>query len=852
MRSTPLYVRVALILLSAVVITACGGGHGDSSPSRALDLPSVAPVANGLPAVDRKLLEVLETAQPEEDIEVIVSFPGKTEPTQEQKELLYKHGVRRGIHFKHLPIAGVLAKPAQVRALMEQRGLLSLWFNAELQYEDDVARALTGVDDTFSSPVLKGADGQPIDGRGITILVNDSGIDATHPDLQFGSKVVENVAAQTNLRLLVTSDLVPATPTEGVPNSDLLGSHGTHVAGIAAGDGSASNGRFAGVARGAQLIGYGSGATLLVLDSIGGFDYAAEIAKNRPELNLRIVTNSFGSTGDQGTDFDPLNPTNIATKILSDMGLIVVFSAGNSGPGPSSITGNFKKAPWVLVAANGTKEGFLARSSSRGKVTDATYQVQMDGETFTITDQPLVITPGTDYIAARAVAADPFLPLDVPADATSGDIPPDQVPFYTMKSGTSMAAPHLAGLVAMLLQVNPDLDYTQLKTIFQATATNIPGYAPWQAGAGLANIEAAVAMAQGRNDYGALNNAVRDFNGGVILDSARVEEIDGLSFVPAGVVDERSFEVADDVALVVAFYTFDETNPCTCGVRLTAPDGKTYDSGPTLPVLGPRRAAAAPGMPGTWTVQIRGLTGLVGTDFDPLDLTNGYSAPAVNQAVRLEQYPVLDIQGLDDVLGVHPRELDIMVAVNNRLMDSRDSGLFEPNSLLTQAELAEYIATWGIRQTRSHDGSRGNAVSVRQRRTAAAAEITAKSGHLVLDLNPEARAVIEHQAAPQASVSVQEAAFALVQAKGDESAANSHSADAGMVFIDEDGRSFMVADALEVEESRRGHLQQALLLGIVEVEIVDGVAFMRPNKAMTRAEYASMAARASLTLPLPR
>ena len=57
---------------------------------------------------------------------------------------------------------------------------------------------------------------------------------------------------------------------------------------------------------------------------------------------------------------------NIATKKLADNGVIVVFSAGNSGSGEGTITGNFKKAPWVITVAAGDKTGNLASFSSRG------------------------------------------------------------------------------------------------------------------------------------------------------------------------------------------------------------------------------------------------------------------------------------------------------------------------------------------------------------------------------------------------------------------------------------------------------------------------------------------------------
>lgn len=849
--------RWPLLLLLALnmALAACTGGRdasGVSADGRLLPLPSLDPVTDLLPRVDRALLAALEAARPDDDLQVVVSFPGTGAPSDEQKGLLYALGVNRGLHFRHLPMVGALAKPAQVRAMMQQEGLRSLWLNAPLAYEDDIARTLTSVDATTASTVLTDADGNPIDGRGVTILVNDSGVDATHPDLQFGSKVVENVMAQTNLQLLasiagVEAEFIPATPIEGVPNGDLLGSHGTHVAGIAAGDGSASDGQFAGVARGANIIGYGSGAAILVLDSLGGFDYAAEVVKNRPELNLRIVTNSFGNTGDQGTAFDPADPTNIATKILTDLGVIVVFSAGNSGSGPGSITGNFKKAPWVLAAGNGTKEGLLAASSSRGALAGGVYEVEVDGEILTVEDRPLVVTPGTDYIAARAVAADPFTPLDLQSDITSGAIPPALIPFYTMKTGTSMAAPHLAGLVAMLLQVDPSLTFRELKPLFKATATSMPGYAPWEVGAGFANIEAAVAMLQERNDYGTLNHLTRAFVASVGTGDPQREDV-LVDFLPAGPPDQVAFEVSEDIALVIASWTLDELNPCTCAVVLTDPQGNRYGSGIALPLLGPRVAATAPGMAGTWMVQFSGIGSVSGVALDPTGTTNGVSPPAFGLEVALEQFPAGEIVGLDDVVG-HPQEAMIIAAISERLMDSRDSGQFEPDASLTRGELAESISAWGVKQTRAHDGRLSAGPMTTARRQQAALDITTRTGHLILDLNGAARAPLEGAGPASAAATIEEAAFALIQVRGDEVLAAQHSGP--LSYTAPDGSVFPVADADQVSPERVGHMQQALIRGVIIPEIMDGAAFVRPQAAVERAAFAAMTMRNFATVAFP-
>jgi serine protease AprX len=618
MKKTSL-LHAGLAALLTVVLAACGSSNpltadlgGGASPLDPRAVAKACTVASAAAVEDR-----LSLLDPDAIGEFVVTFEGEGPLKAPQLDLLKNLGLS-GIYLSRLPIVGVLASAEQARALMRTPGVRSVVFNDVLEYEDDVARTLTSVDRAAQQPELVNADGEAITGKGVTILVNDSGIDGTHPDLPFGSKVVENVMAATSLRLL--SELVinppvmlPHTPTEGVPNSDVGGSHGTHVAGIAAGSGAASGGKFAGAARGANLIGYGSGAVILVLDALGGFDYALKILDERPDLNLRIVTNSFGSPGDQGTCFDPSNPTNIATKQLADRGVIVVFSAGNSGNAPNSITGNFKKAPWILIAGNAQKSGLLAPSSSRGALgASQTYEVEVDGEILTVEDRPTVITPGTDYISARAVAADPFLPLDLSSDVLDEDFTPAQVPFYTKKTGTSMAAPHLAGLTALLLEANPELTWREVKEIFKRTATNVPGYDSFEVGAGFANAEAALAMALNlRSDYGQTNHVTRRFNSVIGLGPSTTQSFD-LLFLPAGPNESVDFEVGPEIGLVLAQWNRPDTSTCACTVVLFDPNGNRFGGPIALPVLAPRVAVAAPGVPGTWTLTVRGIGSVSG------------------------------------------------------------------------------------------------------------------------------------------------------------------------------------------------------------------------------------------------
>lgn len=797
---------------------------------------------------------------PAEAVPVVVSFEGKGPLQATQLQAIERLGLG-GVFMRKLPIAGLVATKAQIQALQGLPGVRSVRFNDRLSYDDDVARYLTSVDQAQAAPELKNAAGEPITGKGVTILVNDSGVDGLHPDLTFGTKVIENVQGHTNLQGLLDLGVVdrkmfPFTPTEGVPNTDLGGSHGTHVAGIAAGDGSASDGKFAGAAKGASLIGYGSGAVLLVLDTIGGFDYAMQTLDEHPEYNLRIVTNSFGNTGDVDTCFDPEDPTNIATKALADRGVIVVFSAGNSGSGHGTITGNFKKAPWVITAGNGEKTGLLAPSSSRGRLSGGVYETVVDGETMIVEDRPTVVAPGTDIISARAIAADPFAPLDTEADIAAGDIPAAQIPYYTHKTGTSMAAPHLAGLTALLLEANPALTWREVKPIFKATATNMPGYAAWETGAGFANVEAALAMALNlRKDYGATNKLLRGAYARTGYAGSKSENF-SLIFEPTGALSTvQEFEVGADTALVVAKYSVPDAPVCTCAVLLVDPAGNRYGSGIALPVLAANVAATAPGMAGTWTVQMRGIGSVSGVAVDPTGMSNGVAAPSTAD-VKVEQFLSGAPVGLDDVVG-HPLEQPVLFAVSRRLVDGAGPQ-FKPDEPLTRGLLADYLMQWGVRQTRSLASKSKFADVADSAVLSLASEAVTRKGQLVLDRSVESAPLMLLEGGSfnaAAAASREQVAYALVQATGREAAAKAVDTAAALTVTDADGNVVPVVDAAEIDPSIRAHVMLAVQLGILDATITEvaGVkqARIAPKGGLTRAEYAAFTARTYASVAFP-
>ena len=844
----------ALVVLLAFGLAACGKGFGDGEDSSRKKLPSASEVQ--LVALGSSLSSKMATMDNDDTAEVIVSFRSKGRLSAAQIQSLEDMGLK-GVYFNYLPIAGVVATKPQINALL-QRGseIVSLWHNDRLVYDNADARNMSSVDQSEAAPELRNANGEVITGKGVGILVNDSGIDGLHPDLI--GNVVLNAYGHTDLRGVLEDGMFPFTPTvcpDGVPcNTDVGGSHGTHVAGIAAGDGSASGGKHAGAARGASLIGFGSGATLLVLNTLGGFDYALQTVDQRPELNLRIVTNSFGSPGDQGTPFDPANPTNIATKALADAGIIVVFSAGNSGSGPGSITGNFKKAPWILIAGNGEKTGLLAPSSSRGKLAGGVYEMEIDGETYTIEDRPTVVTAGTGIVSARAVAADPFTPLDTADDAAAGDLGPTELPFYTHKTGTSMSAPHLAGLVALLLEANPSLTWREVKNIFKTTASNMPGYEPWEVGAGFANIEAAIAMALNiRQDYGSVNHLARDFNAKISLSDQPIESQHSIDFLPAGPTNDVEFEVAEDIGLIIAVWNRPDESACTCAVSLIDPDGTRYGSGIALPVLAPRVSAVANGKPGKWKLAVRGIGGVSGVDVDPANVTNGYSGPATVD-ISLTLYPRGEERGFGDVLNHADLNL-FKTVVTERLMDGLPQG-FAPDAVLTRGQMAEYLMAWGVRQTRAHVGASSKFGDISDTRLQAAAEAVTRPGASVLsrDTAYEPLILVNGSAFnPSGAVTREELAYALVQASGAGTAAKSHSGE--MSATDSEGRSAPVQDADQVNSAYLGYVQEALQRGILKASFSEESgelkASVSPKASVTRAEYAAAVAQAFAGLPFP-
>ncbi|GAB2515804.1 S8 family serine peptidase [Lysobacter humi (ex Lee et al. 2017)] len=788
--------------------------------------------------LDRQLEAVLPTLAATDSLEVIVTFNGTSPVTDAQRAKLAALGLK-GVTMRSLPIAGVVATPAQIRSLLAMPEVRSVWLNAPLQLENREATALTGVDRLRTDSAMR-INGLPVTGRGLSVVVNDSGVDGTHADLAFPEHTRQNVLAQTNLYSL--DSMLPITYQEGVANTDLGGGHGTHVAGIIGGNGARSPGAsMEGVAPGAGIIGYGSGAGLFILDTIGGFDYALT---HQAQYNIRVISNSFGNTGDTGTAFDPDDPTNVATKKLADRGVVVVFSAGNSGSGEGTITGNFKKAPWVVTVAAGDKQGRLATFSSRGEKGRG-GQVEVDGVTYTWEDRPTVTAPGVDIASARASLG----ALDKTSiDADAAALGTGLAPYYTIMSGTSMAAPHVSGVVALMLEANPGMDWRDVKRVLQETATNIPGHESWEVGAGYVNAYAAVQSVLGKGTFGSTVNATRTFHANALVSTAGSQDYD-IDFSPVGPTESVQFNVAEGISLVAARANVGEN---TVAISLTDPNGKRYGSSIALPVLGQNIAVSAPGVPGTWTLTVRGVGSVSGNNLDPAGVTNGYGVPGT-VTVNVKQLRTDGYTGLNDVAG-HPARGFIEFGVSRRLVDSGADGRFQPDAILTRGQLADFLTMGaGVRQYKPVGGGSTLTDLGTAHPVAAAAEAVTANGAAQRDLSHRQSGVMGRLGTtfrPNDAVTRVSLAYSLVQSLGLQAEASSFTGDVTALY---DGKRIVVADAAAIPASLRGYVQYALDLGLINARfaVTQGPfdlqptiqAYFDPSQTVTRGAYAAAASR---------
>ncbi len=417
-------------------------------------LISFAPVSHVIPRAQPALLE-MAVERPETLAQVIVRKLAQTAPVETEvvrlggritRPLEMINGFAAILPAKHIPI---LARVAGVAWISLDAPMVS----STCRHCPDAGAVTSAYIQTIRADRVW-QEMPNMARRGLAVAVIDSGV-ANHRDLGLANK--------SKSRLRATADF-PRSPTTP---ADRFG-HGTHVAGIIAGNGNASEGRIVGVAPLVNVINVkvtDDSGMATMSDLMNGLQWVYENAQRH---NIRVLNLSMNSTVEESYHTSPLSA---ALELLWMRGIVVVVSAGNTGTGGIYPPAN---DPFVLTVGaaddRGTAEpndDVVTPFSSRGTTSDGFAK-------------PDLVAPGRGIVSL----------LSAP-DAVIAQERPDNVQdkVYFRMSGTSVAAPVVAGTVALLLEDEPQLNPDEVKARLLKTVRPMtsPG-----AGAGMLDAYAAV------------------------------------------------------------------------------------------------------------------------------------------------------------------------------------------------------------------------------------------------------------------------------------------------------------------------------------------------------------------------
>ncbi|CCG05759.1 S8 family serine peptidase [Blastococcus saxobsidens] len=434
-------------------------------------------------------------------------------------------GMRPVTEFERIGVVVASGTAAQIQDARSRPGVTYLEGNTPIEFTQETSGTATRGAEAVAT--LTGANGQPLDGSGVSVAVIDSGIDPSHPYFRNpdgSSAVVANLKSLCLVEAGATLDCV--VPVPGVVDTDTLavGGHGTHVSGIVAGRPTTltDGGQLTGAAPGASLVSISTGAVLLIVGADSALNWVLENheapcgdgvpAEVCPPI--KVTNNSYGPSG--GGEFDPDSATVKLQRALAAEGVVTVWAAGNDGgDGSASLTNPPGQDPTggILSVASyhdqdtGTRDGVVSEYSSRGAAADPSTW-------------PDLAAPGEDITSACR----PYLPIcSTGLDFRNGPGLLDLGTFNTI-SGTSMAAPHVAGIVAQLFQADPTATPAEIEVALKSTAHRFTDGAAYQSvggysssydkGTGLVDVVAAAQALTGSTDPAAQQQGRRPAHAG--------------------------------------------------------------------------------------------------------------------------------------------------------------------------------------------------------------------------------------------------------------------------------------------------------------------------------------------------
>jgi serine protease AprX len=513
-------------------------------------------------------------------------------------------GITDAVHgFQAVPAAVVVAPTAVAPLLRELPGVRGVYPNTRYRWLSDLATQSSGASRVWQDLGWTGA--------GVGIAVIDAGVDGTHPDLCAALVFCKGTGIKTvqNVKVVGRQDVAqdPVVYVENQVSTDSSSGHGSHVAGIAAGFGSAGTDptKYRGVAYGANLIGFGTGELVEATNVLGAFDYAIS---HRDQYNIKVINNSWGPGA--FTPYDPDDPVNRAIDAAWAAGISVVFGAGNDGTRTDSLN-MFSANPHSISVGSGTKDHRQSFFSSKGVPGSAQLH-------------PTITDPGDSIVSVRATTGFTIVAADAQTagggDADTPAVGSNDELYYATSSGTSMAAPHASGVIALMQQAAQAslgrwLTPLEVRNILQNTASTMPGYQTYAVGAGFVDAFAATQAAAG-------GTQTQDWVDPTVYDVTPFAGTVG----PGAVLSTSSFTATKvvqpgaSILDVMADWGPERVLPANTDVDidLVRPDGTTYDStflrcDPNLQPNGysswcssapNERLTVVDPVPGTWTVNV--------------------------------------------------------------------------------------------------------------------------------------------------------------------------------------------------------------------------------------------------------